>query len=63
MVRGANWLDEEDAQLARSWLHTSQTPVFANPMKRNQFWEKAAKHFNQQSPGQEQRNGNSLKNR
>jgi hypothetical protein len=51
MVCRANWLDKEDAQLARSWLHTSQNPVFANSMKRNQFWEKAAKQFNQQSPG------------
>jgi hypothetical protein len=38
MVQGANWLNEEDAQLARSWLHTSQNPTFANSMKRNQFW-------------------------
>jgi hypothetical protein len=62
MVRGANWLDDEDAQLARSWLHASQNPIFANSMKRDQFWEKAAKHFKENSPGQE-RNATSLKNR
>jgi hypothetical protein len=62
MVRGANWLDNEDAQLARSWLHNSQNPIFVNSMKQDQFWEKAAKHFNEKSPGQE-RNATSLKNR
>ena len=62
MVRGANWLDEEDAQLARSWLHTSQNPIFANAMKRDQFWEKAAEHFNENTSGGE-RQWKSLQNR
>ena len=62
MVCGANWLDEEDAQLARSWLHTSMNPIFANSMKRDQFWDKAAEHFNENTSGQ-QRVASSLKNR
>jgi hypothetical protein len=63
MVQGANWLDKEDAQLAQSWLHTSQNPIFANSMKRDQFWEKEAKHFNEKLPGQDNQNGSILKNR
>ncbi|EHS62719.1 uncharacterized protein PGTG_22627 [Puccinia graminis f. sp. tritici CRL 75-36-700-3] len=51
MARGPNWLSKEDAQLARSWLHTSQNPIYANAMKRDQFWEHAAEHFNENSPG------------
>jgi len=62
MVRGANFLDEEDAQLARSWLHTSMNPIFANSMKRDQFWDKTADHFNENSSGHP-REAKSLKNR
>ncbi|EFP90742.1 uncharacterized protein PGTG_16768 [Puccinia graminis f. sp. tritici CRL 75-36-700-3] len=51
MARGPNWLSKEDAQLARSWLHTSQNPIYANAMKRDQFWETTAVHFNENSAG------------
>jgi hypothetical protein len=47
MAQGASWLEKEDAQLAQGWLHTSQNPIFANSMKHDQFWEKEAKHFNE----------------
>jgi hypothetical protein len=32
-------------------------------MKRDQFWEKVAKHFNEKLPGQDNQNGSSLKDR
>ena len=62
MGRGSNFLDEEDAQLARSWLHTSMHPIFANSMKKDQFWVKCAEHFNENTSGQH-REGTSLKYR
>jgi hypothetical protein len=42
MVQGANWHDKEDAQLAQSWLHTSQNPIFANSLKCDQFLGKSS---------------------
>ncbi|KAI7961138.1 hypothetical protein MJO28_001204 [Puccinia striiformis f. sp. tritici] len=51
MARGSNWHEEEDAQLARSWLHTSQNPIHSNSMKRDDFWKKAAVHFKENTSG------------
>ncbi|KAA1107060.1 hypothetical protein PGT21_000940 [Puccinia graminis f. sp. tritici] len=60
MARGPNWLSKEDTRLAWSTLHTSKNPIYANAMKRDQFWEPAAKHFNQNSPGGHQEGSTSM---
>ena len=59
MVCGAKFLGKEDSQLAQSWLYTSMNPIFVNSIKNNQFWDKAAQHFNEnpscQIPEKEER--------
>ncbi|KNZ50779.1 hypothetical protein VP01_4242g2 [Puccinia sorghi] len=47
MVRGANWLDEEDAHLSQSWIFTSTYPIQTNSMKHNDFFKQSSVTFQQ----------------
>ncbi|OAV96287.1 hypothetical protein PTTG_08495 [Puccinia triticina 1-1 BBBD Race 1] len=53
MACGTNFINTEDVQLARSWLHISQSQI-SNSMKMDHFWKEVANHFNENSAGQEQ---------
>ena len=57
--RGANWLPQEDEQLAKSWIKTSKDIIQSNGQKKEEFWKRAAKDFNQYTVGIE-REWNSL---
>ncbi|KAA1070952.1 hypothetical protein PGT21_050003 [Puccinia graminis f. sp. tritici] len=60
--RGANWLPNEDEQLAKSWVKISEDSIQANGQKREEFWNRTAEDFNNFTPG-EKRDGIALKYR
>jgi hypothetical protein len=60
--RGANWLPNEDEQLAKSWVKISEDSIQANGQKREEFWNRTAEDFNIFTPG-EKRDGIALKYR
>jgi len=52
--RGANWLPQDDEQLAKSWLKISEDAVRLNGQKKDKFWRRVADNYNEYCTGIEQ---------
>jgi hypothetical protein len=48
--RGRNFVNEEEIQCCRSFLHISQDPVVGNGQRKEALWERVALHYNQNRP-------------
>ena len=46
-ARGTNFTEEEERQLARSFLNISQDPTTGTGQKIDTFWERIETHFNE----------------
>ncbi|KNF00601.1 hypothetical protein PSTG_06017 [Puccinia striiformis f. sp. tritici PST-78] len=44
--RGANWLTEEDKQLAKSWLKITEDPIKSTGQKKEDFFKRVAEDYN-----------------
>ena len=49
--RGANWLPQDDEQLAKSWLKISEDAVRSNGQKKDEFWRRVADDYNEYCTG------------
>ncbi|KAH9106718.1 hypothetical protein AeMF1_017725 [Aphanomyces euteiches] len=48
-IRGANFTQDDDCQLARSWINIAEDNVKGSGQKMDQFWARIAEHFNEHS--------------
>lgn len=51
--RGANWLPQDDEQLAKSWIKVSEDAIRSNGQKKDEFWRRVAEDYNEYSTGVE----------
>ncbi|PLW13015.1 hypothetical protein PCANC_22155 [Puccinia coronata f. sp. avenae] len=61
--RSANWLPQEDKQLAKSWIKISTDPLCSVGQKRGEFFKQVAKDFNHFAGGVNERNASSVMHR
>ena len=45
MGKGKNWVEEEESQLCKSWLHVAEDPLVGNQQRADRFWERVKEHF------------------
>jgi hypothetical protein len=61
--RSANWLPQEDKQLAKSWLKISEDALRSTSQKREEFFKQVAEDFNEFAGGVNERNSHSVMHR
>ncbi|RLO05381.1 hypothetical protein DYB28_005322 [Aphanomyces astaci] len=62
MGKGSKWSQHEDAQLARSWVCTSEDPIKGTDQSKDKFWSTIHEHWSS-ALGQDDRTIQALKNR
>jgi len=45
--RGANWLPQDNEQLAKSWIKVSEDVIRSNGQKKDEFWRRVAEDYSE----------------